>query len=94
MRERGGRRGGGGRSHLSLGAHGGVLRREYRAAAARCFIMKQKGVGGSGGRERTGERSSPCTAARGHRRLCKPYGSAHYLAARRLSNNIMVQRGP
>lgn len=29
--------------------------------------------------------------ARGHSRLCKPYRSAHYLAARRLSNNIMVQ---
>lgn len=36
-------------------------------------------------------RSGPCEA-RGHSRLCKPYRSAHYLAARRLSNNIMVQR--
>lgn len=66
------------------------------AAAARCFTMKQKGGGvGGRGRERgrAGERrrSSPCEA-RGHSRLCKPYRSAHYLAARRLSNNIMVQR--
>lgn len=64
--------------------------------AARCFTVKQKegGVGGGRarrGRKREGGRSGP-REARGHSRLCKPYRSVHYLAARRLSNNIMVQR--
>lgn len=59
--------------------------------AARCFTVKQKGGGVGGGRARRRRRSGPCEA-RGHSRLCKPYRSAHYLAARRLSNNIMVQR--
>lgn len=63
-----------------------------RCCAARCFTVKQKGGGVGGGKARgRRRRSGPCEA-RGHSRLCKPYRSAHYLAARRLSNNIMVQR--
>lgn len=53
------------------------------ARAARCFTVEQKG-GGVGGGERAHRRKrrrGP-REARGHSRLCKPYRSAHYLAAR------------
>lgn len=55
------------------------------ARAARCFTVEQKG-GGVGGGERAHRRKrrrgSGPREARGHSRLCKPYRSAHYLAAR------------
>lgn len=63
----------------------GVL---HRTKMRRGFLEeRRKGEWWRGRARRRGPRE-----ARGHRRLCKPYRSTHYLAARRLSNNIMVQR--